>query len=99
MNIDAPAFGRFKNGLGEDEAVSGNDAEIRVQRAKSRLLLGIAKSPWRPHFDAELGRALVHCRPALALAASGWARRLCVDRNHIMARHFERIEAWHSEIR
>ena len=79
-----PLLGASRIGFGQNEPVSGDNRKVSVQCTKSRLLLVIPQASGRSHFDSKFLSAFVHCRLALAFAATGWPWRLRINRNDLM---------------
>ena len=94
-----PALRRLEDRLGQDQAVGRDHRQIGVERAEPRLLLLVAQRSRRPHLDAQLLGALVHRGLALGLAAARRPRRLAIDRDDLMPRLDQRVEARHRELR
>ena len=94
-----PAPGASRIGCGQDQAVSGDHRQIGIERGEARLFVGVAQGSRSANFDAERFGAVMDGGPALALAAAGRARRLAIDRDDVMARVDQRVEARHREVR
>ena len=94
-----PSLRRVEDGLGQDQPIGCDHSEIGVQPAEPRLLSVVPQRLRRPHLDPELLRPLVHRRLPLRLAASRRPRRLRVDRDDVMSRLDQRVEARHREFR
>ena len=99
MNIDAAGLGRFQDRLRQDQAIGRYNREIGVQSQQTLLLFGTAQSPGSAHLYSLRLRSLMYRRLAFALAAARGARRLRINRNHLMSCRDQRIEARHREVR
>ena len=76
MDVDGAGLRHFEDRLGEDQAISRDDGEIRVERPKPRLLFLISQRLGLPHLNAQLISPVMHCGFALVLAAACGSRRL-----------------------
>ena len=99
MDVHAAHSRCFQDRLGQDQPISGDDGQIRLQSREIRLLLCVAKRLRRSNLQPELLRALVDGGLPVRLAAPGGPGRLAIDRNDLVTRLDQRIQRRNGEVR
>ena len=97
MDIDAPKARGGEDGLGQDQAIGGDDRDIGSEGGEFGLFFGTAQARRMAHGQSQRLGPLVQRGLARGLAAPGRARRLGVDAYDLMPRRHDRVERRHGK--
>ena len=97
MDVEAAQPRRIENGLRQDQAVSGDDAGIEVERGEVGLCLRVAQTGGMPHWQAEFLGGHVHRRPLQFLAPPRGPRRLRIDAGDVVSGGKKRLQRRNGE--
>jgi hypothetical protein len=99
MDVEAAMARGVEDGLREDQAVSGDHGQIRLECREGGLFFGLSERAGAAHFNTQCTCANFDRSWTIGLAAARGAGRLRVGGNDVMPGRHQRVERRHRKLR